>query len=409
MKAPGGFCLSSLILILNIYIISHKFPPFSGVGAQRWTHLAAALAELGHNVSVVTVPRGGKPDVPHDVLFVQSDSFYRLVSKKFSSRLVNGIYHRLVDLVRKFVWFDDEAQFWGRYVVPKIIQDYDEGKLDVLIATGHPFQSNRIAAQIKQQRPCLTVVQDYRDPWSLNPFKKYLFSSQKRKVVEWERESMLFSDANVFVTQGLAELMGQGDKTFVIENGHPFPDKLLIEEKEDYWVHTGTLANGRDLVAEPFFQLCSENSTVLKGAKVYFYGRISLWLRSKYSHLFDDGLFIEKGLVPQKELKDVIARARVGLQFNADQYFYLVSTKLYEYPALGTPVLSINNGGEINNLITDNRIGVCSSSDKVEMLGAIERILEFSSPESLAAFCKSASFSKRAQQYESLLLKLVKF
>lgn len=393
---------------VKIYILSHKFPPYSGVGAQRWHHLSNELSSLGHSVTVVTVDRGGSPDVAAKLLYIPSDPFYKVVSKKYKSQLVNGIYHRFLDLFRQLIWFDDEAQYWGRYVVPRLLHEYDNGKIDVLIATGHPFQSNRIASQIKQQRPSLTVVQDYRDPWSFNPFKKYLFPSQKRKVVEWERESMHFSDANVFVTQGLSELMGQGDNNYVIENGHPFPRKLRIEDKDCYWVHTGTLANGRDIVAEPFFQLCSENSSVLKGAKVHFYGRISLWLRSKYSHLFDRGLFIEMGTVPQQELKGIIARARVGLQFNADQYPYLVSTKVYEYPALGTPVLSINNGGEINSLITDNGIGVCSSSNKDEMLGAIERILEFSSPESLASFCKSTSFSERAKQYESLLLKLVK-
>ena len=30
---------------------------------------------------------------------------------------------------------------------------------------------------------------------------------------------------------------------------------------------------------------------------------------------------------------------------------YLVSTKIYEYPALGLPVLSINGGGDVEDLI----------------------------------------------------------
>ena len=46
---------------------------------------------------------------------------------------------------------------------------------------------------------------------------------------------------------------------------------------------------------------------------------------------------IEKS-IPRKQIPSLAKNYNVGLQLNSFEYPFLVSTKIYEYPALGLPV-----------------------------------------------------------------------
>ena len=66
---------------------------------------------------------------------------------------------------------------------------------------------------------------------------------------------------------------------------------------------------------------------------------------------------IEKS-IPREQIPYLAKNYNAGLQLNSFEYPYLVSTKIYEYPALGLPVLSINGGGDVEDLIVKNQIGI---------------------------------------------------
>lgn len=393
---------------VKIVVIAHKFPPFEGVGANRWAHLSTHLVSMGYDVTILTVSRGLVPKQFEkiDVRKISTWGFYRIAGHSFANRYVNAIYKKCIDFLRLCFWFDDEAQYWGRALLTEIRRIVAKEKKIVLIATGHPFQVNRWAGVAKKEHgDAIFLIQDFRDPWFDNPFKKYFFSAQKNKVKQWQHEAVTRSDKNVYVTNGLKDLMeGTSGKGIVVENGHPFSIKNQnINALRNYIVHAGTLANGRDAIAEPFFKLCVSKPAVLKGKRVYFYGRVSIWLIQKYSILFNNGDFVLCDPIPQNELDAVYSNAKYALQFNAEQYPYLVSTKIYEHASKGLPTLSINCGGEVDTVVRRHQIGESAMPDPESIEKAISMIEQKDYTEFLAHFSRISTFEKRAEDYRLII------
>lgn len=196
---------------MNILLLAHKFPPYIGVGANRWHHLANALAGMGHQLHVVTVERVGATIMHPNIFYhyVPLDIFQRIHQWKFKNALLHSIFYRIVNRLSMLFCYDDELQFWGPKVKSVCRGILDRHEIDLMIATGHPFQANRIAAELKKERPSLKLIQDFRDVWSDNPFKPYLFAWQKKQVEKWERFAISSADMNVFVTKSFERVMNK--------------------------------------------------------------------------------------------------------------------------------------------------------------------------------------------------------
>ena len=401
--------------MINLIVVAHKYPPFDGVGANRWTHLTKYLASMGYRVHVLTVDRGEVPFVHENITIhkVKSGLFYRLTSFKFKNRLLTSLFSFAINKIRSLFWFDDEAQYWGRHLVPKIIEVVNQCDVEVVIATGHPFQANRWAAEAKiKSGNKFKLIQDIRDPWVHNPFKKYIFKWQFEKVKKWQKEALQIADANVFVTRELLELITPGaEGSYVVENGHAFDivaaDNDVKTIKQGI-IHAGTLANGRDVVAEPFFNVCSNNPDILLGNQVHFYGRVSMWLLNKYKELFTKNIFILHDPISQKELVKKYKNSVFALQFNAKEYPYLVSTKIYEHPALGLSTFSVNCGGAVDKLIKRNDIGVSCLPCEAEITSGLEVMFKKSDSKSMYDFAQSSSFESKAREYNDLIESILK-
>ena len=393
----------------KVVVIAHKFPPFSGVGANRWGHLTFELAGLGHDITVLTVERGRVPDKYSniDVRKLSSFGFYRFASYRFNHKLMNALYGKMIDFVRRLFWFDDEAQFWSRKLLSEIRALVNSHGKIVLIASGHPFQSNRWAAKAKKELGgSIFLIQDFRDPWAQNPFKKYLFCFQRRLVERWQNTAISLADRCVYVTHGLKEEMSSFpnvEKSVVIENGHAFSIAVPQLRGSDFIIHAGTLANGRDKIAEPFFKLCLKYPDVLAGRKVMFYGRLSYWLIKRYAILFRKGIFVLNDAISQPELERAYEMAFYALQFNAIEYPQLVSTKIYEHAAKNLPTLSINGGGEIDRIIHQYNIGESARPEEEAIKMAMEKISVTNYQLPLQYFANISSFKCRAMQYSRLI------
>lgn len=380
------------------------------MGANRWKHLSKIFVNQGYDITILTVKRG---EIPFeyknfDIRYIQKFGFYRLYSKKFKNFFLNSIWGQCLNLIRSFFWYDDEAQFMRSNLNAEISKLIVENSRIVLIATGHPFQANRFAAEIKMRYSNrIILIQDFRDPWLANPFKRYRFSFQKHNISKWQHIATSQSDENVYVTKGLMKLMEvEEGKGVVIENGHSSKDPFPSRSQKKYIIHAGTLANGRDNVAESFFRLCKDKPEVLGGRTVIFYGRVSFWLFSKYRDLFKSKIFVLKGTVSQEILNNELLKANFALQFNAKEYPYLVSTKIYEYASKGLPTLSINYGGEIEDIIQLYGIGESVRPQDSKIEEGINEITTKDYTLYLRSFSHISSFENRAKQYTDLINKL---
>jgi glycosyltransferase involved in cell wall biosynthesis len=357
----------------RLLVIAYKFPPYAGVGGFRWAKLSKYLARLGHEVHVVTVPwREHGPNTltadtrePGVIVHpIRSGSPHRLRHMPLSGRWTNAARHYALRALDRALFYDDEAQRWGRHLIGAGERLIDEHDIGVVIATGHPFQANRWAAELKRRRPALKLVQDFRDPWADNSFRA-LPPRQAARVRAWQGDAVAAADAVVSVTQSLLDLYLRGatePRGLVIPNGvdpAAMPDVDAGGSGDPGRIrltHIGNVSNGRDRPLRALLDAVRQidgDPTI----EVELVGGVLGAIGRANHDLVERGLLRIRPPVSQTEALRRVAASDYALQLNAREVPYLVSTKIYEYALLRVPALSLNYGGEVDTLVRTHGFG----------------------------------------------------
>lgn len=357
----------------RLLLIAYKFPPYAGVGGFRWAKLSKYLARLGHEVHVVTVPwsehgpntlaaDAAEPGVT--VHAIRSGSPHRLRHLPLRGRWTIAARHYALRALDRALFYDDEAQRWGRHLIGACERLIDEHGIGVVVATGHPFQANRWAAELKRRRPELRLVQDFRDPWADNAFRP-LAPRPAARVRAWQEDAVAAADAVVSVTPSLLDLYLHGatePRGVVIPNGadpEAVPDVHADGSGDPERIrltHIGNVSNGRDRPLRALLDAVRELDgdpaieVVLVGAMLDAIARAN-------ADLVDRGVLRVQPPVSQAEALRRVAESDYALQLNAREFPFLVSTKIYEYALLRVPALSLNYGGEVDRLVRDRGFG----------------------------------------------------
>lgn len=371
-KAEGPF------LPETVAVIAFRFPPYAGVGGHRWSKLSTYLARLGHEVHVVTVDwaQVGKPSsvgqaersrisihyVPPPVLFGHR---YPTEPATPIQRLVRTAIRRGVD---PLLFWDDEVQRWGetlRDAVAELVMRY---RPTVVIATGGPFQVIRHIGELKRHNSQIRFIADLRDPW-FQQRQASLGHRRSAKIRRWAAEALESADAIVCVTEGLAreyEQIVPGRRIEVIPNGVDLED-LPAYSDECRWdlVHAGNVTNKRSVPARLLLEALVRIAPL---TRVLFVGSGLASLGRYRAHL--PNLELRSATTRTEALAEVAA-SRYGLHLNAPHVPYAVSTKIYEYPAIGVPVLSINYGGDSDRLVRNEGWGRSIDVQRVDLDAAL--------------------------------------
>jgi glycosyltransferase involved in cell wall biosynthesis len=352
-----------------LLLIAYKYPPYAGVGGFRWAKLSKYLARLGHEVHVVTVrwPSFGPNTLEDDVRDprisihrISSGSPLRLRHRPIAGRWPGVARNLAVRAIDRALFWDDEAQRWGRHLLPFCERLIAERGIEAVVATGHPFQANRLAAELKRRSPGVALVQDFRDPWADNPFRP-LSARRLERVRAWQREAVAAADAVIAVTAGLLELYVGPDRDgrgTVIPNGVdpetvPKPDRAERARGPVRLTHVGNVANGRDRPLGALLDALREAPDV---ELLLVGGGLDL-VRGEHADLIERGLLDMRPPVAQAEALGLVAAGDYGVQLGAREFPYLVSTKVYEYAHMGVPAISLNYGGEVDALVRERGFG----------------------------------------------------
>jgi len=390
----------------KILLLSYKFPPYPGVGGNRWMNLTNYLADFGCDVHVVTVKWATGNDSPWadyqppDNVFIHAipsgyphNMRHRKIRNFYLERLRALFFSKYI---LGQIWWDDEAQYWGFYLMPACRRIVAEHGVEVVIATGHPFEVNYWATKVANDLK-LPLIQDLRDPWIDNPFAQY--SEKKRQKLAARVKSVLIScDRVVFVTEDLMEVYRNhfdfGLKGVVIANGHniianssaQYPSKEVCIRPTNVvkvkMIYLGSIGNGRD---EPFDCFLTGIEKLYKetGIRVIIdiYGLEGPKTLRRFAQYIEKGYVIFKNAIPQQEIFSTLRQYAAALQLNARAFPFLVSTKLFEYAAAKIPTISVNYGGAIEKLIDELDCGFSINllkNDIVESLRSI--ILKLDTP-----------------------------
>ena len=400
-----------------VLLIAYKYPPYSQVGAFRWTRFSKYLAELGHEIEVVTV-NWKLPDfsnlsneVSHsriNIHRIRSGYLHNFKNWRSGNRWVNALKNRFfARLLDRYFFWDDEAQHWGRYLLPKCEELIKEKGIRTVIATGSPFQSNVWAAELKRRNPTICMIHDLRDPWVRNPLKWYRDYSA---ALAMERDTLSIADHLVVVSHGMAEHfmenLSREVPVTVINNGF---DPLMLQhpkprhgsEDSIRVVYVGSLSNGREDVLRQLLDVLEKKQ--IETVQVIVVGNYTYALKRRYQGLIELGILQFEGWVSQEKALEIVASADYALQLNAKIFPYALSTKIFEYAAIGIPTLSLNFGGDIDKLIRDYSLGYSVNLNNDDLN---EWILRLASNELNRLFSFSIddfSYSKLAMKYSELI------
>ncbi len=408
----------------KILLIAFKYPPYAGVGGFRWSKLSKYLARLGHELHVVTVkwtnngPNTLLDDVQHKNIRIHeipSGYPHNVKAHRTSNKYLRYLKSKVFSFIDRYIYWDDEAQYWGRFLIPYCSTLIKREKIKIVIATGHPFEANYWAACLRETFPLLKLIQDFRDPWLINPATDHRHGCKASKVKQREKYAVEKADYIVSVTNGLVRYYGsvcdlKSSEFHLIRNGYD-PETITTTENSDSesrlenvfrFVHVGNITNNRDVVCDKFLAAISSISEKIK-VRLHFAGVIPAGLLKKYDQLVKKGIFNYNGVVSHPAAMDLIKNADFALHFNAKSIPYSLSTKIYEYIALRIPVVSLNYGGEIEEMINNKKFGVSINIERDDVEKKLINIIN--SGQKYSFSCEEYSYMELAKKYSELITK----
>lgn len=361
----------------KILLIAFKFPPYAGVNAYRWSFLTKYMSDLGCQFHVLTVnwEHQGENTIKKTELSpslvvhrIPSGGFHKWKYTPSKIKIINAIKSRINNyIIEKYYHFDDEADHWGKFLIPYCKLLISKEKISYIVATGHPFSSNYWASELKKELPEIKLIQDFQDPWFFCPSKK-MMPSKYAEIFQRQKQAIEFADAIVTVTEGLLKdftAFTNTKRVYVVENGFD-PENIVnvghhlngFTPNDFSFAHLGSVTSRREMVLIKFleaFKLCLSK---VKKPCVTLIGKYpQKLLTTLFPNLVDQEILRFKGSVDQRQAFKYLLEHNYALQLNADIHPHLVSTKIYEYAALKMPTISINNGGEIDKLVSAADIG----------------------------------------------------
>ena len=357
---------------MKILIISPNFPPLNSIASLRPYSWARCWTSLGHNVTILTTQKPPSPqaltcDLSAFTMLEQPIPGYNLfrhlddrsagpkTARVARERGLKKLTHALNRLRRARGIFigarmPDHHDLW---ILPAI-RRVRKKKWDLLVSSHGPYASHLVALHLKKKRPETPWVADFRDLWTQNHIFPGVFPFTQ---LERYLEARIVRNADVLTTVSapLAQKLRRqyARKAFAIENGvdleqldalpsaSVFPQDGLLRI-----VYTGTIYQGKQ-DPSPLFQalaqLEQEGFPYAQRFRVIFAGKnLGPVLETARSFGIERAVefagFVthDHSLMMQRD-----ADAVLFLEFEAPGYDGILTGKLFEYLASGTPILSV--------------------------------------------------------------------
>lgn len=340
--------------VKRLLLVSHRSIDQAGGPAARWRSFARHLPEHGWKVDVVSAGGAGEFASP-------GSAQARAKVMETAGRLADPVF-RLAGLRPEALPL---STLWIARGARQIRERLRGGDYDAVLATGPPFAALLAASRAAGDVP---LVVELRDLWAGNP----AFDRGGPILRRAEATVVSRAAAVVAVTPEAADDLRRhhpGARIEEIPNG--FEPELLAMRQETSGktiLHSGTLTKDRPLA--PLL------ATLRPPLRLILHGYVAPEIQKEIA---DSGAEVE--IVPPSGWEDAvrrIAEADVALVTQArgagDQT--AVAAKVYEYLALGKPVLCLSHGGATEALLRRlGADGLCARLyDETTIRAALDRI-----------------------------------
>lgn len=402
----------------KVLIISYFFPPLGGVGVQRVLKFVKYLPHFGWQPMVLTVRN---PDfqmfdqkllkeVPGQTKVVwtrtiEPSKIYNFFAALFGriktslkkrkpadkTELDVNPRQRLATQISHFLFIPDSRIGWLPFAIFSILAEIKKREYDIIFSTSPPFSAHLVglAAKVILGKPW---VIDLRDLWVLSPHIK-----SPTKFHLWiskyiEHKMLKFADKIITVSEPFCEDLKKvypdivSDKFDVIPNGYDANDFKIaqVKQNEKFCIgHVGSLYgySGRT----PYYFLMAlanlkkEIPNLEKVMEVSFIGSIDNENRELINAIASKFSLREvlhvRDFVSHEEAISCMRKFNVLLFLGVraakdchDTTGDVSSGKLYEYLAVGKPVLTLTEDGAIKGLIEKSGCGIIVDYNDIERI-----------------------------------------
>jgi hypothetical protein len=369
-----------------LLIISYWFAPSPAVGAKRFSFLASEFTRQGYDVHVITHETRDWSEWKRDGSLPLAGQVHRCAEKLKLPLAGSGLLHRVGNaLLRRLLAPLGWEVLWARVAERKALEvvrkfDLRDG---VVIATS-PAHAAFMAGDRVARQLGWPLILDYRDPWSAHDWPRWRRSALSQWLARRiEAPYVRRSAARVLNTPAMLtsfeRYFPRADRrlNFVIPNGFqarvgelpPVPATGPIEI-----VHAGEIFKGRSLVPVIAAAARLAGRFPQRPIRVTTYGELP---PAEQQRIRDAGLegFVEvRPRVPFQELFDRLRQAHLLLAIVGEHMVYSTPYKVYDYMAVGRPILGIApRGAALFDLLADSGAGTCL---EVGDSPGIERALE---------------------------------
>lgn len=365
----------------NLLIVSHSFPPASGIGGRRWAKFAKYLTRMGYNITVISSENLTKEtsvwsnDVEGIKVITLPYKFPKSVAFPKNDLFHKSLYYfnlTLLKLRDKGNYFD-KSVFWEDQIREKISEIIIESKIDCVIVTSGPFRLSNYVTKLNNKFPGVKFIVDFRDLWTEDiEISSFASLPLRRREVEkqYEKETVYMADKVISVANDLNNYFSSltiRKKFEIIPNGYDpedFKDLHLSKEVSSdkiRFVFTGTLYINLTYIIEPFIKalavLKTTEPVLFNQLEFEFIGRFP----EKYFQLITEHkvgeVFKFTRSIGLNEVYKKIASAHYCMLFLNDIYSFALSTKFCEYISQCKKIVIVSNKGPASEFITSNNIG----------------------------------------------------
>jgi glycosyltransferase involved in cell wall biosynthesis len=380
--------------VKRLLLVTHRAIDQAGGPAARWRSFAHHLGEAGWSVDVVAAPQRASA-----IEITDDERSRRRVDARARVMATAG---RLADPAFRLLGVRPDALPLSMTWLPRgaltVRRRLDAARYDAVLATGPPIAALLAArAAVRRDDPPLLV--ELRDLWAGSP----AFDLGGPLLPALERYVFARAAAIVVCTPEAADDVrarhpGAAARVAEIPNG--FEGELLARRREDppagrplSILHSGTLTPDRPLA--PLLRAMAKRSTAFR---LVLHGHTAPAIKREIA-----ASTVEVERVPPSgwaEAVERIAAADVALvtQARGAGDATAVASKVYEYLALGRPVLCVTDGGATEALLRRlGADGLCARLDDEDSLSAaLDRILAGDvpapvAPEALAPYERRAT------------------
>ena len=344
---------------------------------------AKYLKQLGHNPIVLTVdPKyasynlidNSLTDQVKDIKTHKTYSFeilklYSLFKSGNKTKAIpqsyipnQSFFDKIASFIRLNFFIPDSRIGWNYFAFRKAKKLIENNNINCLITTGPPHSTHLIGKKITEKFKLKWIV-DLRDPWAEIFYLKDKFRLKYAKKLNLKFElDVLNSADSIITTVGdryqniIKEKLSNSKKIHKIYNGY---DKSVYDKIKEIKptsfniVFTGVLSKNHNY--QVFYKVLSHLKDEFNDLNMIFTfaGKIDKEIKKLYSEKIH---FIDRGYVIHETAIEIIKSSHLLINFN---YLHtektdMVSGKLIEYLASGSPIINFSNSAEESNSILKN-------------------------------------------------------